>query len=817
LLRKTAFIAIIFILFLVPAACKNGATEKEDTKSYKITNGGFETGDLTGWTVLSGDAFNPAGVSDEASYLKGGVEVPYDKEGRYFYAGGVEKKTGRMRSESFIVGGANYISFRLGAGRNVALTYISIVEEESDRELCRFGNTLFSTDEAELRENNMVLYYANLSVYKGKKVYILVVDESTANYGCLVLDDFVTYYPEKPDLAGAFIAEDIKPIFSDLAGTPNALYNGDFSRGLSGWQVIGEADSFLPEHINSSGRLSNRPNEGAVGVLRSGSFKVGGANLMSFRLGATKNPELTYLSVKKVGTNEEVFRTYSDRWKESDEENTHLYFIDLSPYRGERLYLEFVDNSRGDWGLLTIESVYTYYADIPQITDEVAVNLREKINTSPEYQKMRRYVNGIIAGVADPEIRLTLEKTFYATIDGVQNIKGSWPGVLRYEKSGGTFVYTGDIPAMWLRDSSAQVLPYLQFMNLDEDVKLMVRGLLKKQFMLIRRDPYANAFNRDGSVFERKFELDSLAYPIWLASEYYRITGDGSIFDAFFVLTARKIVETYRRERNHSDEVYRVENEHDRAASVNEFNPDSGLIWSGYRPSDDVTYYKFFIPGNMFAVAALERIAELLAEFNLDAATAAEADAMAREVREAIETYGVYNHPKYGKIYAFEVDGMTADADSAAGKLLMDAANIPSLLSAPWLGYLDADDEIYQNTRRFILSRDNPYYYEGKYASGIGDPHDEVSHGENPHSDVPVPWHMAIAMQALTSDDPEEVALMVEYMTATTGGTYVMHEAFNADDPTIYSRDYFTWPCALYAHTVLTRILGVNEGEMNEK
>ncbi|MCK7484320.1 MAG: glycoside hydrolase family 125 protein [Bacillus subtilis] len=159
------------------------------------------------------------------------------------------------------------------------------------------------------------------------------------------------------------------------------------------------------------------------------------------------------------------------------------------------------------------------------------------------------------------------------------------------------------------------------------------------------------------------------------------------------------------------------------------------------------------------------------------------------------------------KSMRLKMTGNTSDAASASEKLMMDAANIPSLLAIPWLGYAPSTDPIYQNTRNFILSTDNPYYYVGTYASGIGDPHDMVGSSNNPHPNVPVPWHMAIAMQALTSSNPVEIRLMVDYMIDTTGGTYVMHEAFNANNPSDYSRDWFTWPCSLFAHVYLTQIL----------
>lgn len=147
---------------------------------------------------------------------------------------------------------------------------------------------------------------------------------------------------------------------------------------------------------------------------------------------------------------------------------------------------------------------------------------------------------------------------------------------------------------MWLRDSSAQVLPYLQFINRDEQLRLMVRGLLLKQFEQIRRDPYANAFNPDGSVFERKFELDSLCYPVWLATQYYELTGDGSIFDVFFRITANTIVNVFRAEQRHSDKNYEITIGNDKQNGVNSFNPDCGLIWSAYRPSDDVCHYNIY-------------------------------------------------------------------------------------------------------------------------------------------------------------------------------------------------------------------------------
>jgi len=585
-----------------------------------------------------------------------------------------------------------------------------------------------------------------------------------------------------------------------------SIVNGDFSTGtLAGWTVTGQEGVFRDSHItyvNSRYRLSNRPDESKTGHLISSPFVVGGIDLMSFRLGATKHADLTYLSIKKTEDNTEVFRTYSNRWVEADEENTHLYYVDLHEYHTQSLYLDFVDNATGDWGLLSIEEIKTYYTSMPSMTNEIAIDTRVAVNTSPTYTTMRDYVNPLFAGIADETTRTTVQKTFYSTLDGVSNNRGTWVSPLHYNADGTVYLTTGDINAMWLRDSSAQVLAYLQFMNMDSQARLLVKGILKKQFEFIRCDPYANAFNSNGSVYERKFEIDSLIYPLWLASEYYRITGDASLFDAFFIVTLTKVLDTLDAERNHSDSNYQVTNSTDLANSSQPVNTSSGLIWSGYRPSDDVTYYKFFIPGNMFVVATMSKMHNLLNAVNRESALAERAMTLSTSVRAAIETYGVYQHPTQGKIYAFEVNGMTSDINSSSGKRIMDDANIPSLLSAPWLGYVSSTDTVYQNTRAYVLSSDNPYYYSSTYASGIGSPHDSL-----PGDAI---WPMSMAMQGLTSSSPSEIAECITDMTATTDGTFVMHEAFMASDPHEFSRNFFTWPCALYAHLYLTKILNVN-------
>ncbi|MCK7484318.1 MAG: glycoside hydrolase family 125 protein [Bacillus subtilis] len=489
-----------------------------------IQNGGFESGTLLGWTEVEGSVFSQALTNQTA--VDG---VPYGKSGSYLLGRTADAGTGKLRSSTFDIAGSGFITFRLGGSYNAALTYLSVVDANTGQELARYGNPRFNnvsyqTDPINHRVANLIPYRADLSAHLGKQAYLLLVDDSTANFGYVTFDDVVSYYPSLSGVPSATtLAVDIKPVVPALATIPYQLANGDFmSRTLDSWNVIGEPNSFLSAHINAQYRLSNRPNESSVGVLRSSFFRVGGIGLVSFRIGATKHADLTYVVIKRAGTNEELFRTYSDRWRDAHEENTHLYYVDLSNYMDEVLYFEFVDNSRGDWGLITIEQIQTLYPTMPYVRDEIAVNLNLPKTNNPTYSVMRGIIDGLIDTMAGSTLeKTTFEKTFYATLDGIQNNKGNFPSVLHYKPNGMTFIYTGDIPAMWLRDSSAQVLPYLQFMTIDEDVRLMVRGLLSQQFEQIRRDPYANAFNEDGSVFERKFEIDSLCYPIWLAVEYY--------------------------------------------------------------------------------------------------------------------------------------------------------------------------------------------------------------------------------------------------------------------------------------------------------
>ncbi|MCJ7842236.1 glycoside hydrolase family 125 protein [Lederbergia sp. NSJ-179] len=381
---------------------------------------------------------------------------------------------------------------------------------------------------------------------------------------------------------------------------------------------------------------------------------------------------------------------------------------------------------------------------------------------------------------------------------------------LKHLDDGTTFVITGDIPAMWLRDSAAQVRPYLMAADQDTAIKDMLVGVVNRQIQFVLHDPYANAFNDSANgkghqtdqtemtawIWERKYEVDSLCYPIQLAYLLWKATGETSHLNEEFHKAVRTIVQVWKTEQDHEqNSPYRFERTGDRPQDTlirdgkgSKVVP-TGMTWSGFRPSDDACTYGYLVPANMFASVVMGYAAEICETILNDAELGKKCAGLGQEIREGIENHAVIDHPMYGKIYAYEVDG-------TGGYNLMDDANVPSLMSAPYLGYCDFDDEIYQNTRNFILSRDNPYYYEGKTARGIGSPH-------TPDHYI---WHIALSVQGMTSIDQKEKEWILRTLLNTDGGTGFMHEGFNASNPEEFTREWFAWSNTMFSEFVLSYI-----------
>jgi len=352
------------------------------------------------------------------------------------------------------------------------------------------------------------------------------------------------------------------------------------------------------------------------------------------------------------------------------------------------------------------------------------------------------------------------------------------------EPDGTTYISTGDIKAEWLRDSSAVARAYLGRTKTDDAVRKTLRGVITRQARYILLDPYANAFSVDYQVLERKFELDSLMYPIWLAYAYWHETGDGSIFDGQESLAFDRILSVLRDEQRHS------ERSHYRRSDLPNAGRGSavaftGMVWDGFRPSDDPTHYGYNIPANALAVVVMRYLNEIEQKVYRNSRQAANAWGLATQIKRGIEQYGLVDRSGIGKLYAYEVDGL-------GGADLMDDANVPSLLSLPYFGYIPVNDATYQTTRRFILSNDNRYFFTGSYAQGIGSAH-------TPHGYI---WPMALIMQAFTSREDTETARVLEYIAASVVGDGRLHESFDANDPNEFTRGNFAWPNALYTELI---------------
>ncbi|MCC8072002.1 MAG: glycoside hydrolase family 125 protein [Bacteroidales bacterium] len=374
-----------------------------------------------------------------------------------------------------------------------------------------------------------------------------------------------------------------------------------------------------------------------------------------------------------------------------------------------------------------------------------------------------------------------------------------------------TFVYTGDIAAMWLRDSGAQVWPYVAFATDDPELQQMLRGVILRQWQCILLDPYANAFYQtpdevgewasdftrmQPGVHERKWEIDSLCYPIRLAYEYWKQTGDTSVFGDEWLEVVGKILTTLReQQRKEGVGPYRFLRKTDRALdTLNNVGWGApvkpvGLIVSSFRPSDDATTLQFLVPSNFFAVTSLRKAAEILSTVNGEEVLAQQCRELAQEVDDALAQYAVYDHSKYGPIYAYEVDGF-------GNHLLMDDSNVPSLLAMAYLGDVAIDDPTYQNTRRFVLSEDNPYFFRGTAGEGIG----------GPHVGYDMIWPMSIMMRAFTSTDDAEIRECLQTLLATDADTGFIHESFHKDDPSRFTREWFAWQNSLFGELILKLI-----------
>jgi meiotically up-regulated gene 157 (Mug157) protein len=374
-----------------------------------------------------------------------------------------------------------------------------------------------------------------------------------------------------------------------------------------------------------------------------------------------------------------------------------------------------------------------------------------------------------------------------------------------------TYVITGDIDAMWLRDRTAQVWPYLPFCKEDKNLQLLIAGVIRRQTQCILLDPYANAFYKDFTkksewkddltamkpgIHERKWEIDSLCYPIRLSYGYWKATGDTSPFDNDWKQAMTVVIAIFiEQQRLNNNGRYHFQRKTAWAtdgvpmAGYGYPTKKIGLIHSMFRPSDDATIYPFLIPSNLFAAESIFQLLQM-ANNDLPAETVSLAAQMLNTILKGVSQYGVVNHPSFGKIYAYETNGFSSYN-------LMDDANVPSLFSLPYLissgvgGNLE--NGLYRNTRKFVLSAENPFFFKGRAGEGIG----------GPHVGMDYIWPMSIIMRALTSLDDKEIKYCLDMLQNSNAGTGFMHESFHKDDATKFTRKWFAWANTLFGELVL--------------
>jgi meiotically up-regulated gene 157 (Mug157) protein len=420
----------------------------------------------------------------------------------------------------------------------------------------------------------------------------------------------------------------------------------------------------------------------------------------------------------------------------------------------------------------------------------------------------------------------TLDTTVRWHVDGTEKpSKGysSWLGNTGAWEGAQSFIVTGDISAEWLRDSTNQLAQYQRLAKKDKAIETLLLGAINTQAEYMIASPYCNAFqppppskiktsdNGQGDtvhpayepsqVFECKYEIDSLAHFLSLANQFHNHTGSTAFITKRWLEAVDNLIEVideqssstfdpktgsftlqeYRFQRNTNTGTETL----NLAGNGNPLNYGTGLVRSAFRPSDDATILGFFIPGNAMLSVELKRTAAILSKAS-KTSLAQELSARGERIEKGVLEHGIVSHRKFGAVFAFEVDGY-------GSSILMDDANLPSLLALPLLGFLNSDDRTYQNTRKMILSKEgNPYFITGSEFEGIGGPHIGLMNA----------WPMSLLVQAMTSDDDAEIKRLLEAVKQASP-LGLVHESVNVEEIRDYTRSWFAWANSVFAQTIL--------------
>jgi meiotically up-regulated gene 157 (Mug157) protein len=492
--------------------------------------------------------------------------------------------------------------------------------------------------------------------------------------------------------------------------------------------------------------------------------------------------------------------------------------------------------STGKWQLASMRPIPPCRTFKSQEVEETIERLR-KVIVDPD---LFRLFENTWPSTLDTTIAWTgvANKSVIVEVDPVMNRTVTWDASHKFQLSPEdveklqaeeeeelSFVITGDIEAMWLRDSANQLQSYTSVLRASKEkgsLASLFRGAINLQARYILGDPFCNAFqapvesgifrrssaNSDTiappydymAVFSCQWELDSVASFLQLSADYARMTGDIAFFGKHsWVAAVQKVLEitqsmtvgSYDDAGNWQHTPYTYCAPYG-GTPINECNGSPhrgglGLVRSFQRPSDDSCIYQYLIPSNMMYSVALAAAAPIMAAVQPPTANLTSwMQAMSASIRAGIEAHAVLPDAKYGPIYAYEIDGY-------GSAISMDDPNLPSLLSAPFLNYTSRHSPVYAATRARILSRDNPYYAWGPVISGVGSMHTLPGRA----------WPMANIMAILTSEDDEEIARHLQWVLQSTDGYGLVHESVHAHSAGVWSRQWFSWANGLFGQAVL--------------
>ncbi len=382
-----------------------------------------------------------------------------------------------------------------------------------------------------------------------------------------------------------------------------------------------------------------------------------------------------------------------------------------------------------------------------------------------------------------------------------QCLKEIWENDFLSQPDGSVIVSGADKKIMTLRESTALTLPFCLMSREDAALQVIIHGVIDKQFQMILEDPYANSFKVNETepvVHERNFTLDALLSPIQLIWSYWQSTEDVSIFDETALEVFRTIIDILTMEQNHKEfSEYEIESDEEAAgkmvrSSVERPAGVTGMIWSAYRPGGERCELNYNIPSQMSAVMTLNYLVDIFRDIYLDQDTSEDVMLLQENIDKGIQQYGIVEHPDFGNIYAYETDGL-------GNYVFLDEADFPNLLSIPYLGYVPVEDSIYQNTRRFIYSKHNSYFIQGKSVSGLG----ETQQGK---------FHISlisIIMRGLTTEDPLEIEQVLDTLKQSHVGTYQICDRINPDNPSKIVSDKSDIAGALFLELILMKLTGL--------